>query len=282
MQIELKENRVHGTAEYPYTQYHIHKITRNIMIPVHWHDELELIYVRDGNLSVTISGEKYTCSRDCLCIVNPRELHYMETTDRQVDYFTILFPLEFISFQTNDRYEQDVFMPLRQGKLAFRSYIEKDKVESGMHNLIEKLIQINNVKNELYQMESRVLLLELLIELLRVPDIFTITTSTKTELQRKILNFIRDNYSEKIGLKELAWELHMSDKYLSRYFKESFNITFSKYLNHVRLSNAKKLLETTELSITEVALNCGFPNVSYFISCFRKSYGVTPLMYKNM
>lgn len=47
---ELKENRPHGTDNYPYTQYHMHNIFHAFQIPVHWHDELEVIYTKKGQL----------------------------------------------------------------------------------------------------------------------------------------------------------------------------------------------------------------------------------------
>ena len=56
---ELKENRPHGTSERPFSLYHIRDIHHAFQIPVHWHDELEIIYVKNGALSVTISGENY-------------------------------------------------------------------------------------------------------------------------------------------------------------------------------------------------------------------------------
>ena len=59
MYFELKENRSHGTPENPFSQYHISDVKRAFQIPVHWHDELEIIYVKQGRLHVTISGENY-------------------------------------------------------------------------------------------------------------------------------------------------------------------------------------------------------------------------------
>ena len=57
---ELKENRPHGTDNYPYTQYHMHNIFHAFQIPVHWHDELEVIYTKKGPLNLLIDGKEYT------------------------------------------------------------------------------------------------------------------------------------------------------------------------------------------------------------------------------
>ena len=77
MYFELKENRPHGTPENPFSQYHISDVKRAFQIPVHWHDELEIIYVKQGKLHVTISGENYIGSPKDAFVVSPGSLHLM-------------------------------------------------------------------------------------------------------------------------------------------------------------------------------------------------------------
>ena len=59
MYFELRENKPHGTEDDPFSIYHIKNGGRSFQIPVHWHDELEIIYVKSGFLTVSISGENY-------------------------------------------------------------------------------------------------------------------------------------------------------------------------------------------------------------------------------
>ena len=59
MYFELKENKPHGTKDDPFSTYHIKNEGRSFQIPVHWHDEFEIIYVKSGLLTVSISGESY-------------------------------------------------------------------------------------------------------------------------------------------------------------------------------------------------------------------------------
>ena len=65
-------------------------------IPVHWHPEVEIIYVRSGSLNVIIGGEEYEAAGGSVFFVNPGELHFMGSAIPGVDYHTLLFPLEFI------------------------------------------------------------------------------------------------------------------------------------------------------------------------------------------
>ena len=78
MYFELKENRPHGTPENPFSQYHISDVKRAFQIPVHWHDELEIIYVKHGKLHVTISGENYIGNPKEAFVVSPGSLHFMD------------------------------------------------------------------------------------------------------------------------------------------------------------------------------------------------------------
>ena len=85
MYFELKENRPHGTPENPFSQYHISDVKRAFQIPVHWHDELEIIYVKQGKLHVTISGENYIGSPKDAFVVSPEvAMTVMATTNSSI------------------------------------------------------------------------------------------------------------------------------------------------------------------------------------------------------
>ena len=140
---ELKENKPHGTKEYSYTQYFIHKPRRAFHIPVHWHEEVEIIYIKKGNIIIYIGDEKFSAREGELFFVNTGELHFMESEDMGVEYYTILFPLTFLSFQMEDALEQEVFMPLRQKKLLMPTKVKQTETEKCMIDIIRKVIDIN-------------------------------------------------------------------------------------------------------------------------------------------
>lgn len=278
---ELKENKPHGTKEYSYTQYFIHKPRRAFHIPVHWHDEVEIIYIKKGNLSIYIGDEKFPAKEGALFFVNTGELHFMESEDLAVEYYTLLFPLTFLSFQMEDALEQEIFMPLRQKKLLMPTKIETIEKEAYMANVIRKVIEINEEKQKGYQLKTRILLLELIEEFIREDCLRQADIISKTEMQRELLAYIQNHYTEKITLSMLAQEFHLSEKYLSWYFKEHFYISFMQYVSHLRMTKAKHLLYSTELSITEIAFSSGYPSVNFFIRSFKEEHGITPLQYRK-
>ena len=84
-----------------------------------------------------------------------------------------------------------------------------------------------------------------------------------------------------VGKIMMQKQFHLSEKYLSRYFKQHFHLTLTQYLMHLRLTHACHLLESTSLPVTEVALQSGFSNVSHFIRSFHASFRMSPLQYRK-
>lgn len=278
---ELKENKPHGTKEYSYTQYFIHSPRGPFHIPVHWHDEVEIIYIKKGYITIYIGDEKFAAKEGDLFFVNTGELHFMESEDLGVEYYTLLFPLTFLSFQIEDALEQDVFLPLRQKKLLMPTRLSDAETEKYMVNVIGEVIEKNEEKQIGYQLRTRILLLELIEVFLKRNCLRQKNINGATEMQRELLAYIQEHYTEKITLTMLAQEFHLSEKYISWYFKEHFYISFMQYVSHLRMTKAKHLLYATELAITEIAFSCGYPSVNFFIRSFKEIHGITPLQYRK-
>lgn len=270
---ELKENKPHGTKEYPYTQYFIRYTNKAFHIPVHWHDELEIIYVKKGRLMICIQEEWFEGTKGQLFFVNPGELHFMESEDVLVEYYTILFPMEFISFWSEDIIEQK--------KRRLPVSIVNPEIEEMVRTLIEELIDTNNEKEFGYTLHTRILLLQIMEQFLAGKLFLPVTTGNSVTLQREMISYIQEHYDEKITLQMLAEEFHLSEKYISEYFKEHFAIGFMQYVGHLRMTKAKHLLLNTDLSIMDVALSCGFNSVNLFIRKFKELYQMTPLQYRK-
>ena len=278
---ELKENRPHGTKEYPYTQYFMHKPVRAFHIPVHWHDEVEIVYVKKGKITIYIAEESFQATAGESFFVNSGELHFMESDDKDVEYYTLLFPLTFLSFQIEDALEQEVFLPLRQKSLLLPVQLKGFREETQMTDLIREIIKVNEEKEIGYQLRTRILLLELMEGLLKEDGLVPASFGNAAGMQRELLAYIQDHYTEKITLHKLAMEFHLSEKYISWYFKEHFAISFTQYIFHLRMTRAKDILLNSEMSVTEVALSCGYQSVNLFIRSFKEMYGITPLQYRK-
>ena len=282
MYFELKENKPHGTKDDPFSTYHIENAGRSFQIPVHWHDEFEIIYVRSGFLTVSISGESYIGKTGEAFVVSPGNLHLMGSQTGIVDYYTFLFPLKYISFRTDDMLDEKLLEPLNSGHLMICP-----RVKDTAKELCEQLIKIYEAKNDeseskiTTQVKTKIILLQFILEMWKKGFVIENDTSGRNTVEKEMVSYIQQNFTGKISLREFGEQFHLSEKYISRYFKEHFHITLSQYVTYLRLEHAKQLLQDTDIPVTDVAMQSGYQNVSYFIRSFQKAYAVSPLKYRK-
>lgn len=281
MYLELKENHPHGTRDYPFSEYHMNPRPHAFQIPVHWHDEAEIIYVRKGPLSLVIDGQEYAGTDRSIHLVSPGELHLMSASEEPVDYFTLLFPLEFVSFQSKDWLENELLFPLRSHSMRFVPEITDAELLAKLVPLMEEIIEANHKDSYQKHLGMRILLLKFLELLAEHNGLRHDSPGNPAGIQKEMLFYLQQNYCNHISLKDLASRFHLSEKYVSRFFKEQFHLTVTQYISYLRLSHARHLLESTTLSVTDVSLACGFTNVSYFIRSFGRAYGLSPLQYRR-
>lgn len=93
--------------------------------------------------------------------------------------------------------------------------------------------------------------------------------------------YVKDNYASEISVTQIAKYLCLNENYFIRLFKSKMGITPNKYIMEIRLFYAKNMLMETDLSVSEVALRCGFNTPSYFAAAFKKMYNKTPARYRS-
>jgi two-component system response regulator YesN len=93
--------------------------------------------------------------------------------------------------------------------------------------------------------------------------------------------YMHEHYAEEITRGELAASLSINERYLTRCFRDETGLTPFAYLTRYRLKQARDLLDTTTLSITEIAQITGFADSSHFSRTFQKEVGVAPRVYRS-
>ncbi len=105
--------------------------------------------------------------------------------------------------------------------------------------------------------------------------------SGKHKLIQDILFFLNEHYMKDITLHSLAEQFYVNPSYLSRLFKEETGLIFTRYLMHLRLEQAKHLLDSTYMKVYEISQSVGYEDVKYFNKIFKDATGFTPIEYRN-
>ena len=98
---------------------------------------------------------------------------------------------------------------------------------------------------------------------------------------RSAIQYIATGFNRNLTLNEVAQYVKLSPNYFSTLFHDTTGISFSKYLNRVRVEESKRLLLSSDYTLAEIAVAVGFPDQSYFSKVFKKETGITPGMFRN-
>ncbi len=107
------------------------------------------------------------------------------------------------------------------------------------------------------------------------------TENIKNKYVSKMINYIKENYSNKISLTDLSLEYNLSYVYLNTKFKEGTGYTFNDFLNRYRILQSIRLLKENNMRVYEIAEVVGFQDYKYFIQVFKKYIGCSPIKFMN-
>lgn len=144
-------------------------------------------------------------------------------------------------------------------------------------NCLDRIISM--LENErVDEHESSVMIHQILLELEKISnqDEHSLEGTVK-----QAIAFIEGHYGEKIDLHAIASHVNVSPFHFSRVFKKHTNFTPHQYLINYRINTAKSLLFSSNLSINEIALKCGFNNVAYFTTTFKNQTNFSPKKYRD-
>ena len=265
--------------EYPYVFHHVD--LSQTVIPWHWHEELEFCYVQAGSVKVATAGQIQTFEKGEGFYINGNVLTSMtEAVDCVID--SHLFHPVFLGGHFKSVYETKYLNPVIQNRNLDMLPIRGDT--GAQKQILQKLNQLSKLQNQPdMEMQTRNLVSEiwlLLLEELKHTEIKSFPLKNKDRILT-MLAFIQENYAEKLTLQEIADASAISTRECLRCFQASIQQSPMEYLMEYRIQMAAKLLETTDLSITEIAMETGWGSSSYFTKTFRSFRGKTPNTYRK-
>lgn len=106
--------------------------------------------------------------------------------------------------------------------------------------------------------------------------------SQYTPVVRQVMKEIQDNYKEDMNLKTLSYKYNMNTSYLGQIFQKEVGCTFNQYLSNTKIEKARELILHTNMKISDISKEVGYPDTSYFYRKFKQHYGISPASLRNM
>lgn len=245
-----------------------------LVVPKHWHNNLEIIYILDGNLEVEINNSMYLIEENQLIVISPRDIH--STAHKQSNTGILLqIPYEFL---------EDTIADINNIHFQCNPCIENDKnllFMEKIKSLLESFSEIYENKPLGYKLKINSLIFDLLFILVNkfsttLPKFSIKKTVRYLDRLDLITKYVEKHYTECVSLDTISAQARLNPEYFSRFFKKYMGITFLKYLNSIRLEHFYTDLTNTDSSISELIEKNGFVNYKMFMKLFKDTYGFTP------
>lgn len=252
----------------------------------HWHEDIELIQVIAGEFYFYVNGKIIFLQQGDGLIVNSKAMHYGYSVNQQDCEFTCVLINPNIFGCNSDLYRNFVEPVIKSASLEY-SVLRKNNLQH--LELIEQIkkfeqLYIKLMDNQSVDMESLAVASQLWKQWFDLVS-SELTMQQQEEhrdiiAQKKMVSFIYQNYMHPLNLENIASSANICRTKCCLLFKKYINQSPIDFLNTYRLGKAKELLSTTSMSVTEVALSCGFNNLSYFSKQFEKATKYTPKKYQ--
>lgn len=234
---------------------------RNLHNISHWHMEHELIACREGSAQVMLDDTMFNITQQQCIFCHSGCVHYISASPDSL-LLVCLF---------NEKMYDPITSP----------FTLENPVFEDRYGILPKLSEIRHeLQNQpiFFECRTEAMIGEILVDVFRGEPLRKAQWQFSDVITRykQLLNHIDLEY-EHIAYRNAVQFMNMSDAYFSRYFKRQAGMTFSQYLNVVRIEKAVQLLDSAPtMKITDVMLRCGFNTIRSFNRVFREVTGFTP------
>lgn len=226
-----------------------------------------LMYIKKGEGIITVDNKSYTARENDVVIINCYKEHKYETSVGWETYW--------LHFDGNisEQYFQLLIERFSHvislgGSTIIPDYIKTLLKDFSDNKVINEALLSCNIQR-------------MLAELLIIPNETSIESLKKSSSVAQSMDYIRNNFKNKITLNEVAKYVCLSPYHFSRTFKKETGYSPYEYITMMRLNYAKSLLKTSKLLIKEIAFECGFNSESNFVSAFKHHNSLTPSEFRN-
>ena len=261
VQSQLKQNKNYYTQKYV--------IAKDDYYAPHWHDYFELEIVLYGSGEHIHNNKKYFLERGSAYLMSYYDFHeFKATSDMQIlkiQFNEHILPRELADFITLSSNRFCCTLSEAQTVSAEKCFAEIEYEENS--GLIFGDLMIKNLVGDI------------IIDIIRASS--GAQNAVVPTLLQKAVGHIHNHFRENLSLKSLADICMVTPNYLGANFSKIMGVSFSDYLNTVRIRHACNLLATTDLSVKEIAFSSGYNSVEHFAYTFKKKLNLTPLEFRK-
>lgn len=257
-------------------------------MPLHWHHHIEIIYALEGGTLIQIEEENFVMDAGDLALIFPKEEHSLcVPPNSMAKYIVISFKTDLVYAMlsvVSARY----ILPFLLGDRKYPKIFKQcDMWNTSITSLPENIFKEYIDGNFGFELSVKIMIEQLMLELIKHCKSEEEQTDKSgirecdMAILKIILEYVYKNYMEDLSIEKLAKKVGLSYSYFSRFFKKLTGVNYADFLINVRVSEAARLLLSSEDSVTSIAMETGFSCSSHLIKQFKLIKGQTPLQYRK-
>jgi AraC-like DNA-binding protein len=256
--------------------------------PLHWHEQIEILCVLEGQLKVLINEKIREGQRGDIFIVDTGLIHGFSDPSPETSVRIFQFGRDIFDEPLSLMENQDVGKPIF-GRIPWISPSRDLSVYPLLENILRDInSEFQNkepgyhfvIKSDLYKLAA-LFLRNMVLEEAMAPERIT-NEKNHTRHLEQIFSFIYNNFDNpELNLDDSAFEIGLSKYYLTRFLKEQTGLGYHDHLSRVRLSKARQYLAESDIPVTDIAYLCGFQSLTTFNRLFKKYTGTNPSTFRN-
>ena len=254
------------------------------MIPPHWHHELEFFSLVSGKVRFFIEDASFDLEDGEGCFVNSDVLHSIKPAINEPCRFqSFVFSPEFITGSPESVFDTRYVQPIIKSHIKHLVFCKGTGDDSFFSDFASAMAACRNESNG-YEFVVRSALSSIIMHILRrleKDSVHYSPSAERDERLREMLLWISSTNNWSITTREIAASANVSARACQRLFHNYMHCTPMQYVMGQRLTKASQLLLTSDMAITEIAMELGFSNPSHFTREFHKTTGFTPREYRN-
>lgn len=235
--------------------------------PQHLHKYVELMYIKKGKINCTVDFCEYELRGGDLLLVFPDQIHSHEDSTKDAEIYVMIFPVDHTMLS-------EVF----DSKLPLSPVLKNISTEEIDHLFKTTCDEYHG--GTAYSLAAARGYAQVLISRVLSQTELQDARQLPKSLEKRLVEYCTDNYKDAISLNSIAEKFGYNPSYLSHIFSQKFRTSFLKFVNALRVDDAKKRLRSNE-KITQIALDCGFGSIRNFNRVFKEATGKTPKEYRE-
>ncbi|AZK46741.1 AraC family transcriptional regulator [Paenibacillus lentus] len=288
MRRSLKESKIHGDERLPFGTYWYQFGPSEHVVDCHWHEEAEFFYCLEGETLFQVDTDYFVVRAGEAVFVDGGDIHAAHAHgDQGCSFFSFVFGTNMLSSANYDAVQENLILPLQERRATFPRHItEKHDYGKSLLQHLTTMMRSCEARTPGYEGSVKGHLYLMLSDLAGRGQLCNRAASSsidsfKIERLKKVILYIQQNYDQQIRLSELAALIPMSEGQLCRFFKSMTRQTPMDYINSYRIRQAVELLREPDRKISDIALEVGYDNISYFIRVFRKAMNCSPSEFRK-